>query len=145
MESFCGIRIPLEIRPVFYELTVMKCEHYRLIIMRLNMPAAPALFLFSVAGLLCGCRSTPTREEPPAPADSPSEFSQSGTAAASPRWWEAFEHSALNDTVETALRENLELRAAIARFREARAVARRTTSDQLPDLDGEATFQRDGQ
>jgi multidrug efflux system outer membrane protein len=66
-------------------------------------------------------------------------------ADAEPRgaWWEAFSDPKLSE-IETALdASNPDLAAAIARFDQARAVARRAHSDVFPTLSGAASARRE--
>jgi multidrug efflux system outer membrane protein len=51
------------------------------------------------------------------------------------RWWEVFNDPALNSLVERATTNNQSLRAALARFDQARAAARVRRSELLPTLD----------
>jgi len=60
------------------------------------------------------------------------------------RWWESLEAPELNDLIAEALDENLELREAWARLKQARATAIQAGSELYPDLsvDGEGSFRR---
>jgi multidrug efflux pump len=51
------------------------------------------------------------------------------------RWWEVFNDAALNSLIESATTNNQSLRAALARFGQARAAARVSRSEFLPTLD----------
>lgn len=54
---------------------------------------------------------------------------------ASLRWWEVFNDVRLQDLIASALEENRDLRAAVARVNEARARLGITYADQFPTLD----------
>ncbi len=56
-------------------------------------------------------------------------------ALAKGRWWELFNDAALNALVERATTNNQSLRAALARFDQARAAARITRGGLLPSLE----------
>jgi outer membrane protein TolC len=73
---------------------------------------------------------------PPPPL--PAVFSESGAAPAAPadpRWWRAFGDTALDELVESALRDNPGIAALAERFRRAAAFARRAASPLGPSLD----------
>ncbi len=57
------------------------------------------------------------------------------------RWWEAFESPELNRLISDALDDNLDIRAARARLRQARAQARKAGAPLIPglNLNGEAS------
>lgn len=67
----------------------------------------------------------------------PSSFSLlSGQFDPSWKWWESFDDPELDALVEEALSDNLTIRQAWARLRQARAVAVRAGADLYPHLDG---------
>jgi len=79
---------------------------------------------------------------PPAPRVVPPEAWYAGAAAATApaapadgRWWRAFGDPALDTLVETALRENADLRVAAARVAQARALANGADAGARPRLD----------
>lgn len=51
-------------------------------------------------------------------------------------WWELYQDPRLNAIIETALKENLDLKLAVARMQEARARARAANADFFPTIDG---------
>src|SRR6266851_10050923 len=61
------------------------------------------------------------------------------------RWWLGFNDPVLVTVVQRALDQNLDLAAALARVRQARAVARGAGAQLLPtaDLAGSATFEHE--
>ena len=98
--------------------------------------------------LLCGCSLAP-RYEPPKPVavasfKEASEWLPGQPADAQPhgQWWEAFGEPKLND-LESQLKEgNPDLRAAVARFEQARALAREARSDVYPTLAAQGSATR---
>ena len=85
---------------------------------------------------------------PPAPAPPVSladRFSLAGEAELPPQWWRSFNDPILNQLIPRALAANLPLRATWDRLRQAEAVARRTASDLVPQLDaaGSASVSRE--
>jgi outer membrane protein TolC len=50
------------------------------------------------------------------------------------RWWTTFEDPTLVDLVESALRESLDVRSAIARVRQARALAMQARAARMPQI-----------
>lgn len=61
------------------------------------------------------------------------------------RWWEVFNDPVLKELIGTAIEENRNLRAAVARVNEARARLGITRADQFPTLDGTAGAGRGNQ
>ena len=61
------------------------------------------------------------------------------SAAVDARWWSLFADATLNDLVEQALRNNADLRTAIARVEQANALAREAGAAFFPEIDGEAS------
>lgn len=92
-----------------------------------------------IAGLclLAGCRVGPDRRGE-APVAMPQAFENaSGTRGVQPvgRWWQAFGDPVLDELVERALRNNGDLKVALARVGEARAAAGIADAGYLPSLD----------
>jgi NodT family efflux transporter outer membrane factor (OMF) lipoprotein len=100
------------------------------------------------AALLWGCSLAPKYRPPPAP--EVAQYKEVGDwlpaqpAAAQPRgrWWEAFGDPKLNELETQLVGGNADLRAAVARFEEARAVALRARSDVFPTVAGTASATR---
>lgn len=69
-----------------------------------------------------------------------SEGAQSSAGASNAPWWESFERPVLNDLIENALPENQALAQALARVRQAQAIARKTDADRLPQIDLESSI-----
>ncbi len=107
------------------------------------------LVVAGLAGaLLCGCSLAP-KYAPPKPV-AVAAFKESGgwmpavPAESAPRgaWWEAFGEPTLNDLEKQLPHRNPDLRAAVARFEQARALAREARSNVYPTLDAQASATR---
>lgn len=86
--------------------------------------------------LVAGCSLTPDYERPEL--DVPDGWVQpapAGESIANLPWWELFQDDALRTHIETALAENKDLAASLARIQEAREAVTITRADQLPLLD----------
>jgi multidrug efflux system outer membrane protein len=100
---------------------------------------APRLLLLLAAVALAGCTLGPDYRRPEvplpdawqAPAGGPGSLADLG-------WWELFEDPALQALVRTALEGNADLRVAVARVLEARALLGVTRADQFPEVDNRA-------
>lgn len=102
------------------------------------------------AASLAACRTVGPDHEAPETAlpaawrDAP----EAGLAAGTPElaaWWATFGDPVLADLVERAVSGGLELRDALARIREARALRGVAASERFPVLDGELRFERRGE
>jgi outer membrane protein TolC len=105
--------------------------------------------------LLGGCTVGPNYTQPQTPV--PGAFSraepstrpttqvvsttQPAVTAQTP-WWTTFEDPALDRLIEQAARANLDLKAAEARVREARAARGVVAADWWPTVDGGASYTR---
>ncbi len=58
------------------------------------------------------------------------------------QWWDVFEDARLSELETQLTRSNLDVRAAVARFQEARAVALRARSDVFPTVGADASATR---
>ncbi|NKF22379.1 efflux transporter outer membrane subunit [Solimonas sp. C16B3] len=63
-------------------------------------------------------------------------------AAAAPDWWSGFGDPVLVDLIETALRQNTDMAAAVARVDQARAQARAAAAGLWPQLNASVSAQR---
>ncbi len=78
----------------------------------------------------------------------PTTFQYAPTEAVTPlpedRWWEVFNDPVLNEIVEEALRNNLDIKRATARVLEVRSQFVQVRADRFPqlDLDGQAQRQK---
>lgn len=101
--------------------------------------------LASLALLSLGaCAVGPKYTQPPQPAFSDAWISPPASGAVDPTWWRALNDPVLSDLVARALAQNLDLKAADARLREARASRDATAGQRLPqvDVNGSATRNR---
>ena len=109
--------------------------------------------LATTAALLASaCSLAPKYEAPPAlPAPQEDAYREAGTwmpaapADAAPRgaWWQDFGDPRLDALQEQLRDSNPQLDAAVARYLQARAVARRAWSDEFPTLDAGASAKRE--
>ena len=58
------------------------------------------------------------------------------------RWWSNFSDQQLNKLVSTAVHSNIDLRAAIARVNQARAIRQETFLDLFPTVGSDAVYTR---
>ena len=88
------------------------------------------------AVVLSGCQIMPTFFKPAAPVPSsyPAADSASTKPAADIGWDEFFQNPDLRDAISTALNNNRDLKAAILRIEEARALYNIQRADQLPTI-----------
>ncbi|WP_411728355.1 efflux transporter outer membrane subunit [Methyloglobulus sp.] len=93
-----------------------------------------AIFIVLILGLLSAC--SVTIKDFPAPVTLPAKFSASGQAKQSDRWWLAFNDTALNQLCGQALSDNFSLLAAFNRFEQARAIAKRSGAELIPQVNG---------
>jgi NodT family efflux transporter outer membrane factor (OMF) lipoprotein len=97
--------------------------------------------------LLAGCTVGPDYHPPktaaPAQWVSPPEGGETNLPAADAAWWKSFQDAELDSLVARAAQSNLNLRAAVARVREARAAARVVSAGLAPTLDAAGSYTRD--
>jgi multidrug efflux system outer membrane protein len=111
------------------------------------MNAAKQNFLISIVVILCvGCTVGPNYKRPAVPA--PPEYrglpaDQVGKSDAASfgdqKWWDAFQDEILRDLIQTALKQNYDVRIAAARILEARAQLGITRADQYPSIAANAS------
>ena len=92
------------------------------------------------AGLLAGCTVGPNYQRPsvavPAGFRAPEPLPATQAASlASLKWFEIFKDDKLQELIRTALRQNYDLRDAVARVEAARAGLGITRSAQFPNFD----------
>jgi NodT family efflux transporter outer membrane factor (OMF) lipoprotein len=117
------------------------------------MKSPPRQFNF-IAAILCagiwitGCTVGPDYH-PPQTAAPPRWISEQATnstnspaPAADAAWWETFHDPQLNALITRAAQSNLDLRAAVARVREARASVRVISADWWPSADAAGSYSR---
>ncbi|PVY78426.1 NodT family efflux transporter outer membrane factor (OMF) lipoprotein [Tamilnaduibacter salinus] len=96
--------------------------------------------LLLIPALLVGCATTGhSPDQTPPPVTVPESFSQTGDLTAPGRWWRAFDDNALEQLIQDALGQNLDLRAAYERLRQSRAVLERESASLYPNLSGNAS------
>jgi NodT family efflux transporter outer membrane factor (OMF) lipoprotein len=97
-----------------------------------------------LAGLLAGCTVGPDYKAPktaaPAKWVSPQAGEQTNAAATDAAWWKSFHDAELDSLVRRAAESNLNLRAAMARVREARAAVRLVSADFAPAMDAAGSY-----
>ena len=106
----------------------------------MNTTSLAASFLGLIASLLGACSLAP-KYKPPA-TEEITRYKEAGDwvparpADAQQRgpWWEVFSDPKLNDLERQLNATNPDLQAAVARFEQARAVARQDTSNEYPTL-----------
>ncbi|MBS3954823.1 MAG: TolC family protein, partial [Methylomicrobium sp.] len=69
-------------------------------------------------------------------------FSLTGSVPLQERWWLSFNDTALNQLIDKALQQNLDLIAAYERLKQAQAIARKTGSELIPALDATSSLSR---
>lgn len=97
-----------------------------------------AMLILGLSGavLLSGCAAGPNYKQPELKvnksfSNAPSNFVSESVSI---EWWKQFNDSDLISLVERALRNNHDLRIALARVKEARAMRNLTSLDQLPTV-----------
>ncbi|MGA2540475.1 MAG: efflux transporter outer membrane subunit [Verrucomicrobiota bacterium] len=110
------------------------------------MISFPRPIPFLLAGLLAGCvvgpDYHPPKTAPPAQWASPQAGGETNLPAAGAAWWKSFHDAELDSLVVRAAQSNLNLRAAVARVREARAAARVVAAGSSPALDVAGSYER---
>jgi multidrug efflux system outer membrane protein len=92
--------------------------------------------------LLAGCSFVPELKRPPAPVPETFAGTAGLPATAVAPWHEYFLDPALQRLIEAALVNNRDLRIALARVAEARALAGLSRADRFPTLEGQASASR---
>ncbi|TDR79748.1 efflux transporter outer membrane subunit [Paludibacterium purpuratum] len=107
--------------------------------------AKPWWWAMLAAAGLAGCAVGPDYQRPQMAL--PAHFGVAGTvlteAVPAQGWWRAFDEPVLNDLVARALRQNLDVQAAWARVRQARALASAAGGADWPQLSLSAQQTRD--
>jgi multidrug efflux system outer membrane protein len=108
----------------------------------IEMHAGKEKLIVAFLVMLCsGCAVGPNYKKPAVPV--PPEYrgapaEQTGKSGAESfadqKWWDAFQDEALRDLIQTALKQNYDVRIAAARILEARAQLGITRADQLPTV-----------
>src|SRR5262245_43081835 len=102
-----------------------------------TLVAGSALFL-------AGCAVGPNYSRPAVPSQAGWKEQTPGTntLALPPAWWEVFNNAELNALQTKALDANQDLKAAIARVTEARALARVAKADLYPSVSAGGAYSR---
>jgi NodT family efflux transporter outer membrane factor (OMF) lipoprotein len=99
--------------------------------------------LFFLGGCTVGPDYHPPQIAAPAQWVSPQPDAATNLATADAAWWKSFQDAELDSLVVRAAQSNLNLRAAVARVREARAAARIVSAALLPAVNADASYARD--
>ncbi len=110
--------------------------------------ALPAILAVLCAGtILTGCVSGPNYARPSTPSqpdwkERPADAANSGTNSVHlpPDWWQVFNDLELNALQAQALEANQDLKRAVARVTEARAIARMSEAELYPTISGGAGY-----
>src|SRR5215472_7614559 len=109
-----------------------------------NRGRANAISLLGVFTLLSGCAVGPNYKRPVI--DSPSAFRSQNQATNSPyselAWWVVYRDDTLQALIREAVTNNYDLRIAIARVEQARALAMQARSQFVPSLTYNGTVSR---
>ncbi len=92
--------------------------------------------------LLAGCSPFAPQARTEPPVDLPDQYLFYGKGERGPgKWWQAFASDELNTLVETALKDNFDIRTAWAKLSQAEAIAVQAGAYRYPELDatGKAT------
>jgi len=114
----------------------------------LNLPKARAVGLWALGFglwiLVGGCAVGPNYKRPPinAPAAFRGETTISTNSFASLPWWQVFQDDTLQILIRTALTNNYDLRIAVTRVEQARAMAAEARAGFFPQLDYAANASR---
>ena len=120
-------------------MTERKRESARAAVLAARGAACTAL---AAAVLLAGCSQIPAYQRPAAPV--PQTFAADVPAAATalPDWQAYFPDPALQGLIEAALANNRDMRIALARVEEARALAGVARADRFPTLEAQGSANR---
>ncbi len=83
----------------------------------------------------CVFSCAPKLQNVEAPIEEAEEFSYTGTEAIPEKWWTSFNDPVLNNLIDSALTENLNLAATWEQFMAAQAILRREKSSLWPDIE----------
>ena len=95
----------------------------------------PFIVLGALLVLGLGCSRQLT--EPPTPTGLPETFSRSGSGSTPDEWWQAFNDTSLNQLIDEALTQNLDLLSSWDRLAQARAIARKADAALWPWADAQ--------
>ena len=105
-----------------------------------NLKSAAALTgVFLAAAAASGCLSPQVKPVTGPVADRFAEPDSETAPADLALWWRAFDDSLMNQVVDEAFAQNITLKQAVLRVREARGLGRQTLSGVLPTLDAKGS------
>ena len=93
-------------------------------------------FILCFLSLIVAC--TPKIADVETPVQQPGDFSTSGEEAIPDRWWTVFDDDQLNQLIDSALTNNMNLMAVWEQLKAAQAVRVQQASNLLPDLTAQA-------
>lgn len=99
---------------------------------RISAPVAAAMLVMACGG----CKMGPDYERPAveAPESFRGQVSTTGESIADQPWWEIYQDPTLADLVRAAVENNHDLRVAVARVEQARAISAQTHSALFPNV-----------
>lgn len=103
----------------------------------------PYLIVFCTVVLLIGCAVGPDYKEPVVAV--PKEWHEATTTAKTAlpdKWWQTFNDQELNRLIPEAIAANLDLKLALERVKDARALRWATIATGLPSIDGKSSASR---
>ncbi len=98
------------------------------------MKISKSIFAVSFICLLSACSTSINKFNSPVTAVE--KFSTTGSVPVAEKWWLAFNDPVLNNLIDQALKQNFNLRAAYDRLAQARAIAKKTGAELVPQLNG---------
>jgi multidrug efflux system outer membrane protein len=93
--------------------------------------------------LLCSCTLGPDFAPPTTPAPDGWKLVTASSEAIPTDWWRLFEDATLSALIDRALADNQDLRVALARVDQARAIARQSEADFYPSITLDPSIHRD--
>lgn len=105
-------------------------------------PRAIVVGAASASLVLAACSVHKVTEKPKPPVEIPESYGSTNAGKLPEQWWRDFRDPDLDKLVARSLRDNLQLRAAWARVRQARAMTRQARSGKYPQLDGNLSGSR---
>jgi outer membrane protein TolC len=94
-----------------------------------------AIGIAMMAGALAAQAATPAFSPPPLAPAFTNHISAAATAEMPHLWWQSFNDPVLNQLIERALNQNIDLRIAQARIEAAEALRRAARANGRPELD----------
>jgi outer membrane protein, multidrug efflux system len=102
-----------------------------------------SLFLICIAVLITGCAVGPDYKEPVVAVPKQwHEATATAKTALPDKWWQTFNDKELNRLINEAIAANLDLKLALERVKDARALRWATIATGLPSIDGQSSISR---